>query len=145
VKTQRLQGFTLIELMVTVAIVAILAAIAIPNYQQYVVRSNRAAAQSAMMDLANRQQQFLLANRAYGDYDAMVDSGYTLPNEVSTKYGITTPVIYTDRVLDSSCSLVSDTGTTPKFVIMFTPSGSQQNDGNLYLSNTGAKCPSGKW
>ena len=144
-KTQSQRGFTLIELMVTVAIVAILAGIAIPNYQQYVVRSNRAAAQSAMMDLANRQQQFLLANRAYGDYDAMVDGGYVLPNEVSSKYGVTAPVVYTDRVLDASCALVSDTGTTPKFVIMFTPSGSQANDGKIYLSNTGAKCPSGKW
>jgi len=63
----KIQGFTLIELMVTVAIVAILAAIAVPNYQQYVIRAKRAAAQSEMMVIANFEQQYLLANRTYAD------------------------------------------------------------------------------
>ena len=44
-------GFTLIELIIAVAIVAVLASIAYPSYTQYVVRSNRAAAQAEMMDL----------------------------------------------------------------------------------------------
>jgi type IV pilus assembly protein PilE len=145
VKTGTQQGFTLIELMVTLVIIGILAAVALPNYQQYVVRSNRAAAQSAMMDIANREQQYLLANRAYADYTTIVSNGYALPSEVSGKYDSPAPVIYTDRILDSSCALVNDTSAVPKFVIMFIASGSQQGDGNLYLSNTGIKCPSGKW
>lgn len=143
--TTKNTGFTLIEMMVTVAIIGILAAVALPNYQQYIVRSNRAAAQSAMMDIANRQQQLLLANRSYGDYAAIVANGYTLPSEVSSKYGVTTPVVYTDRILDASCALATDTSAVPKFVIMFTPAGSQAGDGILYLSSAGTKCPAGKW
>ncbi len=49
--------------MIVVVIIGILAAIALPNYRQYVIRSNRTAAQAQMLEIANRQQQFLLANR----------------------------------------------------------------------------------
>lgn len=132
-------------MMITVAIIGILAAIALPSYQQYIVRSNRAAAQAAMMDIANRQQQMLLANRSYGDYDALAATGYALPTEVAGRYGSPAPVIYTDRILDASCALVADATAVPKFVIMFTASGSQAGDGKLYLSSTGLKCPAGKW
>ena len=59
-------GFTLIELMITVAIVAILASVAYPSYQQYVIRSNRSEAQQVMLDIANREEEFLLNNRRYG-------------------------------------------------------------------------------
>jgi type IV pilus assembly protein PilE len=81
---RRTGGFTLIELMITVAIVAILAAVALPSYRQYVVRSKRSAAQAQMMDIANRQQQFLLANRSYADKTALTASGYALPAEVNS-------------------------------------------------------------
>ncbi len=52
-------GFTFVELMITVAIIGILVAIALPSYRQYILRGNRAAAQAEMMDIANREQQFL--------------------------------------------------------------------------------------
>src|ERR1700756_5348239 len=58
-------GFTLIELMVTVAIVAILAAIAYPSYIAYIVRANRAAAQGYMLELTSLQQRYLLDARSY--------------------------------------------------------------------------------
>ncbi len=144
-KNRRQQGFTLIELMITVVIIGILAAVALPSYTQYIVRSNRAAAQAAMMDIANLEQQYLLANRSYGDYAAIQATGYTLPNEVSDRYGSTAPVIHTDKILDSSCALVADTSAVPKFVIKFTATGSQAGDGDLYLSNSGIKCPADKW
>ncbi|HEX7971115.1 MAG TPA: type IV pilin protein [Thiobacillus sp.] len=132
-KPGRQNGFTLIELMITVAIIAILAAIAMPSYQEYVKRGNRAAAESQMMDIANREQQFLLANRSYADTAALTASGYTPPSEVSSKYDwVTTPVA----------------GTPPTFTITFTPKGSQASDGTLRLTSEGVKTRAGdptKW
>jgi len=59
------QGFTLIELMVVVAIVAILAAIAIPNYTSYIQRSRIITATSGLGDFRVRMEQFYLDNRTY--------------------------------------------------------------------------------
>ena len=123
-------GFTLIELMITVAIVAILAAVALPSYRQYVIRSKRSAAQAQMMDIANRQQQFLLANRNYADKTALTASGYALPSDVSVNYGY---------------DIVLSTTGAPGFTLTLTPQGGQASDGPLTLDNAGVKTPAGKW
>lgn len=133
-------GFTLIELMITVAIVAILSAIALPAYNQYVIRGNRAAAQAAMMDIANRQQQYFLTNRSYTA--TVGDLNYSLPTEVSGKYTLT---LYTNKKLDSSCALADDSTAIPKYVIQLAATGTQASDGTLYLSSAGTKCPTSKW
>ncbi|WP_062472129.1 type IV pilin protein [Variovorax boronicumulans] len=123
-------GFTLIEVMITVVIVAILASIALPSYRQYIVRSKRSAAQAQMMDIANRQQQFLIANRSYADKTALTTSGYSLPAEVSSNYS------YDVTLQDSG---------PPTFTITFTAIGSQAGDGNLGLTSEGVKTPPEKW
>src|SRR5262245_24485112 len=120
-------GFSLIELMVALAIIAILAAIAVPSYRQYVIRSHRRAAQTSLMDIASRQQQYFLANRAYASPS---DLGYVLPTEVDEYY---------DFDIDT------DAGPPPNFTITFTPQGGQAGDGDLTLNSEGVKTPPEKW
>ena len=124
------RGFTLIELMVTVAVVAILAAIAWPSYQQYVKRGRRSSAKAAMMDIANREQQYLIANRVYENDATLQTNGYTLPSDVSAYY---------------TWTVVPGTGTNPTFLITFTPSGAQASDGALTLDDAGNRSPIAKW
>jgi type IV pilus assembly protein PilE len=79
-------GFTLIELMVTVAIVGIIAAVAYPSYTDYVVKGNRAAAQAYMLALANKQEQFMLDSRQYSGTPATL---LAVPADVSQHYTVT--------------------------------------------------------
>ncbi len=58
-------GFTLIELMITVAILGIIASIALPSYFQHVKRTARTEAITALLDAANKQEQFFVDNREY--------------------------------------------------------------------------------
>jgi len=74
VLSARQEGYTLIEILIVVAILGLLAAIAIPSYQNSVLASNRSVAQAALLDLANRQEQFYLDNRTYTT--DMADLGY---------------------------------------------------------------------
>jgi type IV pilus assembly protein PilE len=60
-------GFTLIELMITVAIVAILSAVAVPAYRDYIVRSRLADATNALTSLRARMEQYYQDNRTYKD------------------------------------------------------------------------------
>ena len=119
---QKRNGFSLIELMVALTIIAILAAIAIPSYRQYVIRSHRRAAQTSMVDIANREQQYFAANRAYANKATL---GYVLPTEVSDNYTW-------DVTPDNAA-------TPPTFTINFTATGGQAVDGNLSLTAEGVK------
>ncbi len=64
---QNAKGFTLIEIMIVVAIIGILAALAWPSYQDSIMRSNRAEAKTELMDLSQRLQKCFTT---YGRYNA---------------------------------------------------------------------------
>jgi type IV pilus assembly protein PilE len=131
VRKQATTGFTLIEVMIVVGIIGILAAIAYPSYQNYVIRSKRAAAQQAMLQIASRQEQYLLDAL---QYTATIGAGglnFTVPSEVSDAYNVTVAV--------------DNTAAPPEFTITAAPIGSQASDGSLTLDNLGQKTPADKW
>ncbi|HYD76850.1 type IV pilin protein [Ramlibacter sp.] len=132
---KKARGFTLIELMITVAIIAILAAVAYPAYTEHTRKGARRAAQAQMMEIANRQQQYLLANRAYAT--SASDLGYSLPSEVSGRYTLS---------IDTNTT-VSPATSVPAFTLTLAPisGGAQAPDGSLTLNSNGEKAPVDKW
>ena len=88
IMTQKQQGFTLIELMVTVAIVGILAAIAYPSYQSSVIKSRRADAEGVLLGLANAMERHFTESNTYlgaGTTDTGAPSIYSIPTATATK------------------------------------------------------------
>lgn len=135
----RLDGFTLIELMIAVAIVAILAAIAVPSYAYMMKKSRRGDAEATLMDIAQREQQYLNDVRAYAPTTAALST--TVPVDVSPYYTIT----ICQTAPPAACTAPG--GAPPAFVAVATPiAGSPQaGDYTLTLDNTGARGPAAAW
>ena len=89
------RGFTLMELMIVVAIVGLLTAIAFPSYQRSVGRGQRTAAQGYATDIAQREEQYFLDNHQYTTSLATLNFA-VMPAEVAAYYGpatITNPTV----------------------------------------------------
>ncbi len=71
-ETAAARGFTLIEVMITVAIIAILAAVALPQYRDYVTRSRLADASTGLSTVRAQMERYFQDNRTYGDTGTFV-------------------------------------------------------------------------
>lgn len=131
------RGFSLIELMITVAIVGILAGIALPAYQDSMRKGRRAEGQAALTDAAARQEQYFMDNKSYTT--SMVDLGYSA-DPTTTEKGY-----YQVRM--KTILEVPGCPITTCFTLQAQPQGDQGRDScaTLTLNSLGAKLPAGCW
>lgn len=111
---KKVKGFTLIELMIVVVIVAILAAIAIPSYQNSIQQTRRSDAREALTRIAAMQERFFFTNNRYG---TLVELGFGGPTIRSQED------FYNVNLLGG---LVVD--GRPVFTVQATATGAQVND-----------------
>lgn len=133
----RSRGFTLIEVMLVVLVVAVLAAIALPSYRNQVIKANRSGAQQFMSDVSNRQEQFLLDKRSYTNTIGSGGLNTTPASDVA--------VNYTFAAATTGNDCLNNTMVAPAYVITATAIGSQASDGDLCLDSLGNKIPAAKW
>ena len=154
---QKARGFTLIELMIVVMIVAVLAAIAMPSYQAYGRKAAASAAQQEMLKLAEQLERHKGKNFNYACFDlAGVYGGAVGQTTKDLPIGATgTAVQYTLTLVDNSSTNVAPlyntacgatpSGTKPvgrKWAIKATKSanGLQTQNYNLLLNSDGVRC-----
>ena len=121
------QGFTLIELMIAVAIIAILASIALPAYQEQIRKSRRAQAKADLVEYAQLAERYFTVNNTY--------VGFTLPTSQSPREAGAT----------ARYNLPAPTTTATTFTLTANATGAQASDrcGDLSITNTGQKGETG--
>jgi type IV pilus assembly protein PilE len=120
-------GFTLIELMIVVAIIGILAAIALPSYQDSVRKSRRADAKSDLMGLANAMERHFTEQNTYCGTASSDCTG--------------SPIVYTTNPQNTNYYSFDIDATATTFTLTATPKGAQASDtcGDLTLNWHGEK------
>lgn len=124
------KGITLIELMIVVVIVAILASIAFPSYNQYVMRSKRVTAEGDLYAFRNAMQRYFAENNTYlGAADAGADTGAP----ATTLFPSQSPI----DGGSAAYTLTISAATATTFTVQATTVGAQTNDvcGNLTLNS----------
>lgn len=142
----KMAGFTLVELVIAVAIVAILAAIALPSYSAYVRRGNRTVAKSVLSEILQKQEGFAIDHKRYTG--SLTDLGYAggnFLNSQGTFQAAAAGSIYEITLGSSNCGASGATGTvaagTGTLFVGAVRSGTQVNDtcGTLCLSSSGVR------
>lgn len=140
-------GFTLIELMIVVAILGILAAIAYPSYQGYVERTNRADMMSEMQQIASRIESNKLNYKRYDRIPLSSVLSGTVAANGSVSFPSAGTALYTVRVGTGTWGEVdwmTSTGTLGgnNWTIRATPVAGQRmaDDGSLTLNSAGQRC-----
>lgn len=122
------RGFSLIELMIAMAIISVLAMIAIPSYTNYANRQIENLAQQSLLDLAARQEQYFADARGYACTTAQI--GYGFPAEVAAHYDavdITTNL--SELPTPPAGCVVAASSTTPTFDLTLSPTAGGRLDG----------------
>ena len=134
-------GVTLIELMVVVAIVAILSAFAYPSYERYVIKTKRSVAQSALLQVADRQQQFFMDNKRFAA--DLTNLGFPANPYVLNDDGASTVASDTQAVYSVSFSNVTATPWTATAAPLQGQLSRDSYCGSLSLTQAGAKGKTG--
>jgi len=138
------KAFTLIELMIVVAIIGIIASIAYPSYQDSVRRSRRANAKGVLMNFANAMERYYTVNSTYCDAGG-AGGGSTCgtgTNDTGTPsvFSATSPLNVS--AADAYYNLTIKAADANSFNLLATATGSQLGDGNLEINSTESR---GRW
>ena len=135
------QGVTLIELLVVVAIVAIISAFAYPSYQRYVITTKRTVAQNALLQVADRQQQFFMDNKSFAN--DLTNLGFAANPYVVAEDGKSTTTGDAAAVYSIALSNVTATTWTATAAPLHGQLSRDTYCGSLTLTHAGTKGNSG--